>query len=146
MPSDTPTDFHRLTLFLAWRTGDTDYAHILAMDAFRWARSQAQEGNTVPFGTLLAAAARPAAVAIRERDNQLAQQKSIAGIIAALPRVEREVLRLMYWDQLSMGELADYLGCSIARAGLILDKAYRRAEHVMTRAGLDLAGNDNETT
>jgi DNA-directed RNA polymerase specialized sigma24 family protein len=29
---------------------------------------------------------------------------------------------------MSMGELAEYLGCSIARAGRRLDRAYRRAE------------------
>ena len=58
MPShtdDSPADFHRLSLFLARRTGDADYAQELAMDAFRWAQSQTQEGIDVPFGALLAA-------------------------------------------------------------------------------------------
>lgn len=144
MVSDMATDFHRLTLFLARRTGDTDYAQVLAVDAFRWARGQVQEGIDVTFGALLAASARPAAVAIRERDKQIALQESMAGIIAALRPVERDVLRLIYWDQLSMGELADYLGCSMARAGSILDKAYRHAARRAIRAGY-WAGNDDET-
>ena len=148
MPSqtdDSPADFHRLSLFLARRTGDADYAQVLAMDAFRWAQSQTQEGIDVPFGALLAASARPATATIRERDNEVAQQESIAGIIASLRPLEREVLRLVYWDQLSMGELADYLGCSMTRAGALLDKAYRHADRRAQRLGYVLAGSTDET-
>ncbi|QCO99623.1 sigma-70 family RNA polymerase sigma factor [Arthrobacter sp. 24S4-2] len=145
MPSqtgDSPADFHRLSLFLARRTGDADYSQVLAMDAFRWAQSQTQD---VPFGALLAASARPAAAAIRERDNEVAQQASIAGIIASLRPMEREVLRLVYWDHLSMGELADYLGCSMTRAGALLEKAYRHADRRARRLGYALAGSTDET-
>lgn len=144
MPSESPTDFERLTMFLARRTGDTDYAQILATDAFRWATGQAQEGIDVPFGTLLAAAVRPAAAAIRDKDDEVAQQESIAGIIATLRPVEREVLRLVYWDQLSMGEVADYLGCSMARAGALLDKAYTHTERRATQLRYALTSDADE--
>ncbi|HSN35530.1 MAG TPA: sigma factor-like helix-turn-helix DNA-binding protein [Arthrobacter sp.] len=143
--SDSPADFQRLSLFLARRTGDADYAQALAMDAFRWARSQTREGIEVPFGALLAASSRPAAAAIREKDNEVAQQDSMAGIIASLRPKERESLRLVYWDQLSMGELADYLGCSMTRAGALLDRAYRHAGHRAQRLGYVLAGSTDET-
>ncbi|MGM9473437.1 sigma factor-like helix-turn-helix DNA-binding protein [Pseudarthrobacter sp. YS3] len=148
MPSQTgdfPAVFDRISLFLARRTGDADYAQVLATDALRWALSQSQAGIDVPFGVLLAASSRPAAAAIRERDNEVAQQESIAGIIASLRPVEREVLRLVYWDQLSMGELADYLGCSMRRAGALLDKAYRHADRRAQRLGYILAGSTDET-
>ncbi|MFE4197890.1 sigma factor-like helix-turn-helix DNA-binding protein [Paenarthrobacter sp. NPDC056912] len=136
------TDFQRLALFLARRTGDADYAQVLAKDTFRWALSQPQD---IPFGTLLAASARPAAAAIRERDREVARQRSMAGIIAALHPMEREVLRLVYWDKLSMGELADFLGCSMARAGALLDKAYGHAERRATRLGFVVADSSDET-
>lgn len=148
MPSPTgdPADFHRLSLFLTRRTGDSDYAHVVAVDAFRWAQCQTQEGLDIPFGALLAASARSAAAAIRERDNEVAQQKSIAGIIASLRPLEREVLRLVYWDQVSMGELADYLGCSMTRAGALLDKAYRHAGRRVQRLNHILAVSTYEAT
>lgn len=135
--------FQRLSLFLARRTGDADYAQMLAVDAFRWAWSRTQEGIDTPFGSLLAASIRPAAGTIRERDLAVANQDSMAGIIAALRPVEREVLRLIYWDQVSMGELADFLGCSMARAGVLLDRAYRHAERMASRLG-DISGNDSD--
>lgn len=137
-------DFQRLSLFLARRTGDSDYAQTLAMDALRWASCQKQAGVDVPFGSLLAASAGPAAAAIAERDKALAGQKSMAGIVAGLPREEREVLRLIYWDHLSMGELADFLNCTMARAGIVLDRVYRHAQRRAQRLRNDLEGSADE--
>jgi DNA-directed RNA polymerase specialized sigma24 family protein len=69
----------------------------------------------------------------------------MAGIIASLCPKEREALRLVYWDQLSMGELADYLGCSMTRAGALLDRAYRHAGRRAQRFDHVLAGSTDET-
>ncbi|WP_309073254.1 sigma factor-like helix-turn-helix DNA-binding protein [Paenarthrobacter sp.] len=137
-------DFQRLSLFLARRTGDPDYAQTLAMDSLRWASGQEQAGVDVPFGSLLAVSAGTAAAAIADRDKALAGQKSMAGIVAGLPREEREVLRLIYWDHLSMGELADFLNCTMARAGVLLHKAYRHAQRRAKRLGNDLESSPDE--
>lgn len=137
--------FQRLNVFLARRTGDADYAQILALDAIRWAGSRAQEGTVVPFGSLLAASLRAVAETIRERDAAEARQDSMAGVIASLPSAEREVLRLVYWDEVSMAELADFLGCSMARAGALLDRAYRHAERKALRLAVSQkAGSDEQ--
>ncbi|MGO4589688.1 sigma factor-like helix-turn-helix DNA-binding protein [Paenarthrobacter sp. 2TAF44] len=143
MPS--ATDYQRLAIFLARRIGDMDYAQVLTTDTFRWAVSQAQAGIEIPFGALLAASARSAAIAIRDNDKAVAEQVSMAGIIAALHPVEREVLRLIYWDQLSMGELADYLGCSISHAGALLDRAYGHAEDRAKNLGFSMEDSAHET-
>lgn len=134
-PVGSSADFHRLALFLARRTGDADYAQVLALDAVRWARGQTQEGHDVPFGSLLAASLRPAEETIRARDSAVATEQSMAGVIAALGPVEREVLRLVYWDHVSMGELADFFDCTMSRAGALLDRAYRSAQRRATRLG-----------
>lgn len=140
-----PYDYQRLTLFLARRTGDTEYAQVLASDAFRWAQGQTQQGIEIPFGALLAASIRPASASIREKDKAVARQVSMAGIIAGLRPVDREVLRLVYWDQLSMGELADYLGCSMTRAGALLDRAYGHLQGRAKRLEFPLADDLHET-
>lgn len=121
--------FDRVSAALTRRTGDGDYAQMLVLDAFRvaWHRAQ-DEGAEITLGTVLSLAMGPAAIVMQDRDAQMARQRTAAGVIASLPMHEREILRMIYWDQLSMAELADYLGCTIGQAGRRLDRAYRKAE------------------
>jgi DNA-directed RNA polymerase specialized sigma24 family protein len=66
-------------------------------------------------------------------DHAAARSASDAGAIASLRPRDRQILRLVYWDQVSMAELAEYLDCSIAEAGRRLDRAFRHAERRLRR-------------
>jgi len=126
--------FDRVSDVLTRRIGDGDYAQMLVLDAFRlaWHRAR-EEGGEITFASLLSLAMEPAAILMQDADAQTARQRTAAGVIASLRAPEREILRMIYWDQLSMAELADYLGCTIAQAGRRLDRAYRKAERRLLR-------------
>lgn len=122
--------FDRVSAVLSRRTGDGDYAQMLVLDAFRVAWHRAQEAGTeITFGSVLSLAMGPAAIVIQGKDAQVARERTAAGIIASLPVYDREILRMVYWDQLSMAELAEYLGCTIGEVGRRLGRAYTKAEH-----------------
>ncbi|MCB5283413.1 MULTISPECIES: sigma factor-like helix-turn-helix DNA-binding protein [Micrococcaceae] len=132
--SDDPAeDFRRIVAALTRRTGDPDYAVTLTADVFRTAWAEDRTGTTVGYCSLLSLALRAAAAAVRDADAAAARQPSDAGAIASLRVRDREVLRMVYWDELSMAELAEFLGCSMAQAGIRLDRAYRRAERRLQR-------------
>jgi RNA polymerase sigma factor (sigma-70 family) len=139
--------FDRVSAVLTRRTGDGDYAQMLVLDAFRvaWRRAR-EEGAEITFPSLLSLAMEPAAVLMQDADAQTARQRTAAGVIASLPAPERELLRMIYWDQLSMAELADYLGCTIGQAGRRLDRAYRKAERRLLRLEHSSEGRSDEPT
>ncbi|HEY9356662.1 MAG TPA: sigma-70 family RNA polymerase sigma factor [Arthrobacter sp.] len=126
--------FDRVSDVLSRRTGDGDYAQMLVLDAFRVAWHRAQEDSTeITLGSVLSLAMGPASVVIQDKDAQVARERTAAGVIASLPVQQREILRMVYWDQLSMAELAEYLGCTIGEAGRRLGRAYRKAEYRLLR-------------
>ncbi|MGX9902019.1 sigma factor-like helix-turn-helix DNA-binding protein [Arthrobacter sp. SA17] len=126
--------FGRVSDVLTRRIGDGDYAQMLVLDAFRIAWHRAQEdGAEITFASLLALAMGPAAILIHDADARTARNSTAAGVIASLRPHDREILRMVYWDQLSMAELSDFLGCTIGQAGRRLERAYRKAERRMLR-------------
>lgn len=122
----------RILAAVARRTGDPQYARAITVDAYR-AAFTAPEGVTPRFGSLLAAALDAANKAVNDADKATARNASDAGAIASLRSSDRQILRLVYWDQVSMAELAEFLDCSIAEAGRRLDRAYRHAERRLRR-------------
>lgn len=118
----------KLMAAVARRTGDPDYARSLALEVYRSAAPPGEPGEPPGFATLLGIALKAAACLTAESDKAVARQASDAGAVASLRPSDREVLRLVYWDRLSMAEVAECLGCSITQAGRRLDHAYRRAE------------------
>lgn len=126
--------FERVSSALTRRTGDRDYAQMLALDAFHvaWHRAH-DEGAEITFASLLSLTIEPAATRVQEKDARTARQRTAAGAIASLRMSEREILRMIYWDQLSMAELAEYLECTIGQAGRRLARAYRKAERLMLK-------------
>jgi hypothetical protein len=122
----------RITAAVARRTGDLHYARAVTVDAYQAAMT-GPGGATPGFGSLLSAALDAAAEAANNVDQAAARTPSDAGAIASLRPYDRQILRLVYWDQVSMAELAEYLDCSIAEAGRRLDRAYRRAERRLCR-------------
>lgn len=126
--------FRRVSDVLTRRIGDGDYAQLLVLDAFNIAWRRAQEDDAeITFSSLLALAMGPAAILIQDADARTARHSTAAGVIASLRPHDREILRMVYWDQLSMAELADFLGCTIGQAGRRLERAYRKAERRMLR-------------
>ncbi|GAB5080594.1 RNA polymerase sigma factor [Arthrobacter sp. AD-310] len=125
--AETAAVLLRIAQAVARRTGDAGYARALALDVYRAAAPPGGESEP-GLGTLLSMALQAAGRSIRDIDRTLAREASDAGAIASLRPSDRETLRLVYWDRLSMAELAECLGCSIAQAGRRLDRAYRRAE------------------
>src|SRR5687767_9342299 len=126
--------FDRVSDVLTRRIGDGDYAQLLVLDAFRIAWRRAQDDDAeITFASLLALAMGPAAILMQDADTRTARHSTPAGVIASLRPHDREILRMVYWDQLSMAELADFLGCSIGQAGRRLERAYRKAERRMLR-------------
>lgn len=126
--------FVRVSDVLTRRIGDGDYAQLLVLDAFRiaWRRAQEDDGE-ITFASLLALAMGPAAILIHDADARTARNSTAAGVIASLRPHDREILRMVYWDELSMAELADLLGCTIGQVGRRLERAYRKAERRMLR-------------
>lgn len=126
--------FVRVSDVLTRRIGDGDYAQLLVLDAFRiaWRRAQEDDGE-ITFASLLALAMGPTAILIHDADARTARNSTAAGVIASLRPHDREILRMVYWDELSMAELADLLGCTIGQVGRRLERAYRKAERRMLR-------------
>jgi Sigma-70, region 4 len=122
----------RILAAVARRTGDLQYAKAITADAYR-AASTGPEGATPGFGSMLATALGAATKVANDMDEAAAYTATDAGVIASLRPSDRQILRLVYWDHVSMAELADYLGCSIADAGRRLDRAYRLAERRLRR-------------
>lgn len=137
--------FNRILAFLARRTQDPDHAQVLALDVLRtaWAAEAGPDGPG--FNTLLVAAAGTAAAAANRADAALAQQDSVSGAVASLGSADREILRLVYWDNVSMAELAGFLGCSISTAGRRLGRAYGKAERRLRRLGRPPVGRGLRT-
>ncbi|MBP2269297.1 DNA-directed RNA polymerase specialized sigma24 family protein [Pseudarthrobacter sp. PvP004] len=119
---------------VAQRTGNLQYARTITLDIYRRVLSE-QEGAGPEFGSMLSTALKAATHMSDDVDRAAADDTlSDSGVIASLRPADRQLLRLVYWDHLSMAELADYLDCSIAEAGRRLDRAYRRAEKRLRRA------------
>lgn len=126
--------FVRVSDVLTRRIGDGDHSQLLVLDAFRIAwRRAGEDGTEITFAALLALAMGPAAILIQDADARTARNSTAAGVIASLRPHEREILRMVYWDELSMAELADFLGCTIGQARRRLERAYRKAERRLLR-------------
>jgi RNA polymerase sigma-70 factor (ECF subfamily) len=63
----------------------------------------------------------------------------VRAALQELRPLDREVIRLVYWDGLSHGEAASVLGCSVNAVALRVKKAKVRLQ---TRLGLDLSATD----
>jgi hypothetical protein len=122
----------RILAAVARRTGDLQYARAITVDAYRAAFAE-PEGAAPRFGFILATALDAATKMANGMDQAAARTASDAGAIASLRPADRQILRLVYWDQVSMAELAECLDCSIAEAGRRLDCAYRHAERRLRR-------------
>lgn len=127
-PAEQDPVLFELAAAVMRRTGNPEYAQSLALEVCRATAPPAVQGDTPGFATLLGIALEAAACCTAEADKAIARQASDAGAVASLRPADREVLRLVYWDRLSMAEVAECLGCSIAQAGRRLGHAYRRAE------------------
>ncbi|WP_232323882.1 RNA polymerase sigma factor [Catenuloplanes japonicus] len=58
--------------------------------------------------------------------NEPAAVLDLRAALATLPEPDQEILRLIGWEELSVGEAATVLGCSRTAAGVRLHRARRR--------------------
>lgn len=128
--------------YILRRIGDRDTAQELTADVFRivWNRQDRLEGSAVPWllgiarnvlGNEYRGRKRRQELQLRLRDfalHQAGQQASGTSdaVIEALGRLasrHREVLILVFWDNLSTPELAEFLGCSDGAASVRIHRA-----------------------
>lgn len=63
--------------------------------------------------------------------GEVADRIAFEGWLARLSPKDREVLRLSYWEELSVGELAQVLHCKPNAAAVRLHRARRRLEEIV---------------
>lgn len=73
-------------------------------------------------------------VVIAARKGNGAQQQAVADSLLRLREKEREILLLAYWDDLSIAEIGEVLGCSTAAAKVRLHRARAAFAQMMPAA------------
>jgi RNA polymerase sigma-70 factor, ECF subfamily len=90
-------------------------------------RAQRRAPVTQPFTDLL----RPAQA---EHPESVAALADLAAAMVQLSDLDQEILRLIGWEQLTLGEAATVLGCSHTAAKVRLHRARRRLTAAMSTA------------
>jgi RNA polymerase sigma-70 factor (ECF subfamily) len=142
---DASAELAQDVFLVAWRRRARVPAHSLPwlygvarrLLANQW-RARRKEAGDVPLGDVdHLVAARPGSVS-----DAAATRADLSLALAQLSEREREVLRLVVWEQLTTAELAVALGTSQTTAKVRLHRARRRLAAAMT----DTTGSNRRTT
>ena len=134
----------RVFAYIACRINDRHRAEELAADVFRIAW-QKQLSEPPGIGWLLATARNVIGNEYKGRrrrqelvdrladearsqtpeEGNTGERAAVAGVLMQLRERDREVLMLSYWDDLTIAELAQALGCSPSAAAVRLHRARR---------------------
>lgn len=69
--------------------------------------------------------------AVPDPAGEVADRVTFEELMARLPARDREVLRLHYWEELTVGEVAEVLRCKPNAAAVRLHRARRRLEEIV---------------
>ena len=64
--------------------------------------------------------------AVQDADDEIAAAADIRSALATLAEIDREILQLIGWEQLTLAEAAQALGCTRATATVRLHRARKR--------------------
>ncbi len=140
------------------RLADLDASAELAQDVFAvaWRRRTEVPDHCLPWlyavarrllaNQWRARRARPDIVPITEpeliRDHRLPEPDTAAALaevriaLATLSELDQEILRLIAWEELTVGEAATVLGCTHTAAAVRLHRARRRLASALTKPAM----------
>ena len=136
------------------RLGDVDRSTDLAQEVFTiaWRRRDQVPDHSLPWlygvarrlianqwrSERTSRAVQPIADAFRaiqtDHPELVAALADLNAVLARLTDTDREILRLIGWEQLTLGEAATVLGCSYTAAKVRMHRARRRLAAVLSAA------------
>ncbi|MCX5122016.1 sigma-70 family RNA polymerase sigma factor [Micromonospora sp. NBC_00362] len=90
-----------------------------------------REGRTAPQVTFLADVSGGGGQAVAMVQDSLVAVAGVRAALATLPDIDQEILRLIGWEELSLGEAATVLCCTRATAAVRLHRARKRLTKAM---------------
>jgi RNA polymerase sigma-70 factor (ECF subfamily) len=132
--------YPRVYRFVRRRVESTELAEELAADVFRVVWQKWNDAPRTDIAWMFTVARNLIGNAYRSRDRLLALQTKLRAsaelgsgaepedlvvhdALAALRDSERDILQMVYWDELSTAEIAGVLGCSKSAAKIRLHRA-----------------------
>lgn len=90
-----------------------------------------REWRTTPQLTSLGDVGSAGGPAVATVQDSVVAVAGVRAALATLPDIDQEILRLIGWEELSLGEAAVVLGCTRATAAVRLHRARRRLARAM---------------
>jgi RNA polymerase sigma-70 factor (ECF subfamily) len=87
--------------------------------------------RTAPQVTSLANVGSAGGRAVAVVQDSVVAVAGVRAALATLPEIDQEILRLIGWEELSLGEAATVLGCTRATAAVRLHRARQRLSRAM---------------
>jgi RNA polymerase sigma factor (sigma-70 family) len=125
-PADAVEDVVADTFLVCWRKLDR-----VPREALPWLYAVAR--NTLANERRAAARTAPASAERAAPAPEIAGDAVLAQAFAALPENDREVLRLVAWEQLALRDAARALGCSYPACRVRFHRARRRLAQELER-------------